>query len=421
MKKNLTLFLLCAFFIVKNNLHAQTITPIESRCINTGKIIISGTIGAGGPYQDSIISSPAQYVNTGLHYTASLPDTFDALFPGTYTLKVVDQNGTVFKYQNIVVQGNYVLPGNNDYNPTASAVTNCASPNGSIQGSLSNGRAPYTYMIISGPAQLNTTNSTGTFSNLPAGTYQVQAADSCQNIQTRNITVTSNIPSLTLSNPVINRNSCTNFTMSALTVSSSMPVGGHYEIIDYNRNGGSTVAASGTTLPLTFSLYKSDDITGGWVQIHVVDACGNVYGIQPGVVANDWTFSSANITESCAGGVVLNGVTTTGTITVPYQTTVGIGDGLSAQTVSSYPYTIARVNATTNPLTVYTYITDACGTTHQVSNNLSFKISTSNFKFNNDCSTANLTVVPSGVFTSPVTYALSPRSGRWLTRNRDLQ
>src|SRR5579871_275439 len=399
--------LLCALLVANNILQAQTIQTVESRCVNTGKIVISGTIGAGGPYQDSIINAPSQYINTGLHYLANLPDTFEALYPGTYSLQVKDQTGVKFTYTNIIVAGNYVLPGNNDYQPTATSVTNCSSPNGSIQGTLTNGRAPYLYTIVSGPAQSGTSNSTGTFTGLIAGTYQVQASDSCQNIQTRSVTILNNntnysitggiinkigcdsfsldaltvsptLPSgvtyeivdhnsasyidvtsnslpfhfkssssditggyieiilsngcgvltrtdqirtvsnespYTIGNPVINRIACDSFSLTSLTVSPSLPPGGYYQVTAYSHIGGPGKIYTSTTLPLNFSTFANNDIPDGWVQVSVIDACGNVVQqIQPGAVSNDWNiaFSAANVSITCSGGVVINNISTTG-------------------------------------------------------------------------------------------------------------
>src|ERR1700712_4373450 len=257
---NLVLLLLCSFLLVNNNLRAQTITTKESRCVNTGEILISGTVGSGGPYQLSMTSYPVSYTPTGTHSTANLPDTFAALFPGSYTIEIIDQGGSHFTYPNISITSDYILPGNSDYLPVPTAVTNCASANGSIQGTLTNGRAPYTYTIASGPAQAGTTNSTGTFTGLPAGNYQVQAADSCQNIQTRNITIDNNAGSFSIGNPVISRIDCAPFSLDALTVKPSFPAGGYYQVMDYDRNGGVKLITNGTTLPLTFTLYHPDDI-----------------------------------------------------------------------------------------------------------------------------------------------------------------
>jgi hypothetical protein len=59
-----SLFFLFPFIIV-----AQTITTKESRCVNTGEITISGTVGAGGPYQFSFTNYPPAYTPSGIQTT----------------------------------------------------------------------------------------------------------------------------------------------------------------------------------------------------------------------------------------------------------------------------------------------------------------------------------------------------------------
>ncbi|MFT3679693.1 MAG: SdrD B-like domain-containing protein [Ferruginibacter sp.] len=411
-KKNYFITSLVAIMLLPAVLTAQTITTTESRCVNTGTVIISGTAGAGGPYQVSITSAPPQYINPGIHGTNDLPDTIEALYPGAYTLRVVDQNGTAFN-SNFTITGNYVLPGNNDYQPVSTAVTDCASPNGAIQGSMTNGRAPYTYTIISGPAQVGAINSTGTFTDLPSGNYQVQAGDSCSNIQTRNVTVINNATSsFTIGNPVINRIGCDSFSLVSLDVSPAFPAGGHYEIRSYHHNGGIPKLYSGTTLPLGFSTYGNNDIADGWVQINVFDACGNVQNIQPSIIANDWSFTP-DVSLTCNNGLVLNNVSANGTIPAPYTISVTPYDSLlglagaftAPQTVTSFPYTITGVDLTYGLISTYTTVTDGCGVSKSVSNDLNFLVNAySNVAFT-DCSNTTVTLTLEGsAWTNPVTY-----------------
>ncbi len=488
-------------------MQAQTIQTFESRCVNTGTITINGTVGAGGPYQDSIMSAPSQYINTGLHYLANLPDTFAALYPGTYTLQVIDKNGTHFTYPNLVVAGNYILPGNNDYQPIATAVTNCSAPNGSIQGTMTNGRAPYLYTLVSGPAQAGTSNSTGTFSGLIAGTYQVQASDSCQNIQTRSVTILNNntnysitggtidkigcdsfsLDGLTVSpalpagvtyeivdhyysrfsdikttslplhfsastldvtngyievilsngcgvltrtdqirtvsndlpyaiaNPVVNRITCDSFNLTSLDVSPSLPPGGYYQVTAYSYVGGTPKIFKSSTLPLNFSTFGNNDIPGGWVQISVMDTCGNVVQqIQPSIVANDWNLLDADITTSCSNGVTINSITTTGMIPGPYTITAAIkwGDGTitPTQTITNFPYTVSGLTSASNTYDIYVTITDACGTVHSVTKSQSFYIGSSTSAFT-DCNHSMIAVKAYGSYNGTITYSILPANG----------
>jgi len=410
-----TLILFCSFLLINNSLKAQTITTTESRCVNTGTAIISGTVGAGGPYQVSITTAPADYVNTGVQEVANLPVEFDALYPGSYTIKVLDQNGIAFTYP-FTIAGNYVLPGNADYNPTATAVTNCASPNGSIQGILTNGRAPYNYTIISGPARVGTTNSTGTFTGLPAGDYQVQAGDSCQNLQTRDVTIAGASSNFIISNPIINRVSCDSFVLSSLTTSPVFPSGGHYEIVDYGRSEDIRKIYTGTTLPLGFSTWLPDDIQAGYVQIFVYDACGDSVAIYPGTVANDWSLSDVAVDYSCANGFTVDNLVTTGDITAPYTVTVtpfnaNLSDGQAyvygtPQTITSFPYIVQGYPATTNGLGLDITVTDACGRKDSIIKDMAFRVDASSETFAG-CSATNIQLEYTGWATQPITYTIS--------------
>lgn len=263
------------FFLAGNITLGQTITSLESRCVNNGSIIIGGTIGSGGPYQLSIIDHPSQYTPGPTLFPAVLPDTFTALFPGDYTVKVVDGAGEIFLFQDIVVAGNYILPGNNDYNPVADAVTNCAVANGSISGSMTNGRPPYSYTILNGPAQAGVSNNTGTFTGLPAGTYRLQAEDSCRNIQTRELFVGGAAGSLSITGAAVSVINCDTFSLDAITVTPALLPGGRFEVINFSSTGTQVIRAAGSVLPVRFTLFSKADVSDRKVRVKVYDACGN--------------------------------------------------------------------------------------------------------------------------------------------------
>ena len=279
--------LLTSFLVLLSSAgSAQTITVAESRCVNNGSIFVSGTVGSGGPYQLSITNHPPDYTPGPAHFPLALPDTFSALFPGQYTLRVTDGSGGIFTFGNILVDGNYVLPGNNDYAPVTTPVTTCTLANGSIAGIMTNGRPPYTYTILSGPAQTGVTNITGDFTGLPAGTYLVQAADSCQNIQTREVTVTGGAGSISITGASISVVNCDSFSLDALTVTPALLPGGRFEVINISSSGASVVRASGSVLPARFTLYSKLDVPERRVRIRVYDACGNFSTFTPSQFTN---------------------------------------------------------------------------------------------------------------------------------------
>lgn len=292
--------------------------PSESRCVNTGTIVVSGSFGAGGPYQLLVTNHPTTYTPGGAHVADSLPDTFAALFPGFYTIRVIDRNGAIYNSPAVEVIGNYILPGNNDYAPTATGVTNCLVPDGKIQGVLSHGRPPYTYKIIAGPAQVGVTNNTGTFTGLIAGDYKVQAADSCQNIQTRDITVTGMSASFSVTDAFVRQINCNSFSLDSIAIQPAFPSNGWYEIINYNSSGTGVVRATGNTFPVVFTVFSSADITEGKVKINVYDTCNNrvtniptgtAPSIQDGVInrigCNRYSLDSLTITPPLVPGAIV--------------------------------------------------------------------------------------------------------------------
>ncbi len=316
------LFLLLILAGCNKKLYAQTISVTASDCVNTGVIAAGGTIGSGGPYQLSLINYPAAYTPGAPHFTNQLPDTFRALFPGTYTLQVIDQAGTFFTYPGIVVGGSYTPPGSGAYLPVASPVTNCALGNGTITGVMTEGKPPFTYQVLAGPAQAGAINSTGTFTGLPAGTYQLQAADSCYNIQTRAVTIAGNIAYPSITGASVSIVNCNTFSLDSLVTPPAFPQGGRFEIINLDGMGGNITRASGTSLPVSFTLYSKSDITNGRVRIKLYDACGNIavyspikysnapnYSISDVVVdkisCDSLSIEGANITPALAPGTTL--------------------------------------------------------------------------------------------------------------------
>lgn len=138
----------------------------------TGSIAVTATGGAspfvyelfptGSNTADATISSPNPSAQ------------FSALAPGTYYLKVTDNNGCF-----VTTQDTSVLSTSNVLTTVAPS---CAGANdGSIQVTAT-GVAPFSYQLFSsgGGSPLNTINSSNPseqFSNLPAGTYSVTVSD----------------------------------------------------------------------------------------------------------------------------------------------------------------------------------------------------------------------------------------------------
>ncbi len=374
----------------------------ESRCVNTGLAVIE-LPGTASTYQSVVTSYPTGYdpVSAGANgFVDGDKDSFFAMLPGAYTIQYTDASGT--QTFNFVVPGTYVIPTSADYQPTTVPETGCINGNnGEINGVLSNGLPPYKYTIVSGPSASGTFNNTGSFTGLTPGLYQIQAEDSCGNLQTRTVTVGEY--NIAVSSPVINASSCTDFTLDGLTVS-PFPAGGSYEVLD-----GTTVLGSGTTLPIAFTSTKAK-VNAGGITIRVKDACGDFVSTTSAPVANDWTLTAVSDNVDCATGVTINSLTTTGSITAPYTTEVTYTQpaGTPSETIAgnTLPYMLAGATASTNPLIYVVKITDACGVVKEVTVDKTMNVGS--VASGTNCTTGKLTNTASGSFTAPLEYSISP-------------
>jgi protocatechuate 3,4-dioxygenase beta subunit len=394
---SMTLFI-CLFAFGAN---AQ-VQVFESRCVNTGLAIIELPT-TGGSYQSTVTSYPVGYdpvTSGGNGFVDGDLDSFSALYPGSYTIEYSDASGV--QTFNFVIPGAYVIPSNADYQPTTVPETGCINGNnGEINGVLTNGLPPYTYTILNGPSSIGASNSTGSFTSLVPGVYQIQAEDSCGNLQTRTVSVGEY--NFTVASPIVNSSSCTDFTLDGLTVT-PFPANGSYEVVS-----GSTVIASGTSLPIAFTSTKNDVLSGA-ITIRVKDACGAFVSTTTNAIANDWAFTAVNDVVDCATGVTINSLTTTGSITSPYTAEVSYisPSGLPNETIAgaALPYTLANATSSTNPLSYKVKITDACGVVKEVTVDKTMNVGSVASQVN--CTLGKLTNSTSGVYSAPVSYTVSP-------------
>ncbi len=152
----------------------------ESRCAATGAIKVFAT-GGSGSYK---------YKTTGpVNTNFTNIDSITGLSAGAYTVTVNDiVTNCTFTQTGVVVTGSYQDP---RFTLTGVDVNCDNGNNGSITAdSLTNGRSPFLYTIVApSPMGVGTSNSSGAFTNLIAGTYSIQLTDSCGGIQTRQVTI----------------------------------------------------------------------------------------------------------------------------------------------------------------------------------------------------------------------------------------
>ena len=369
-----------------------TINVAESRCEATGSVEILNASGAG-PFTYDFISYPIDYVYTG----PTSSNVLTGLNPGNYTVRVVDQGaGNCFSDYNFTVTGNYLQP---TYTVTPSSVSNCSNgSNGSLSGVLVNGRTPNQYTILAGPMGIGSTNGTGTFSNLVAGTYTVRGEDSCGNFQTRQATIANFSRSFTVVNG--SKTNCNQYSLDGVTHTAGMS-GMTYGII---RGAGDTLTAGSFPFAFTCPDAQIASVLG-----FAKDSCGNI-ATMPFAITNNTSFSVSSSSFqkiNCPLEYSLNSVNITGSPFLPltYGVVKAAGDTVWSATL---PITYNQVG-TSN---VRSVVKDACGVMQfGASTNMRLRF-TSVSRTYTSCTLANLTVTPSGntTYIGSLSYTLNPVS-----------
>jgi Secretion system C-terminal sorting domain len=271
MKKNFTLILAlfsCFAFFLQATSFAQcsftaAVSATESRCTATGIIKIQTTGGSGNfNYK---ISGPIPNVVTSSNVITGLP-------PGTYKVEVTDivENCTV-KQDNVIVAGNYQDP---RFQIVATDITCTNNASGSLTAiNIQYGRPILTYQIVApSPAAVGTTNTTGFFNNLPAGTYSVRLTDSCGGIQTR-LAVIANY-NWWVSQATVTKAGCTDAD-AVITVTDNK---GNTNILNPTVFAGFTYGVSktaGDTVWFTSGSFRFLLAHKRSVTLIIKDACGN--------------------------------------------------------------------------------------------------------------------------------------------------
>jgi len=340
------------------------------------------------------ISYPVDYAYTG----PTNVNVFTALNPGTYDLVVTDfVNACSTTYPGIVVPGAYVEP---TYDITPTDVSRCYDgSNGTISGTLIDGRGPFYYQIIAGPCcitnPLDYSNTSGTFTGLSAGTYTVRGYDSCGNFQTRQTTIANFQWSITSNSST--KTGCGAYTLDAVNLSGT--VAG----VSYSVKQGVSVLATGSTLPLSFS---NPDNTINTVQVCVTDSCGHTSCTTLSAPA-DWSISSALTSYDYCGTFSVNSISISGSPISPvsYGFVRASGDTIFS---ASVPFTFSKVGGYNN-FHGTEIVIDGCGVIKsQPNSNEDFMdISGHASSSYTSCSLSTLTAAVSNRYIEPVTYSLN--------------
>ncbi|MBN8687807.1 MAG: hypothetical protein J0M10_12345 [Chitinophagales bacterium] len=175
------LFLFFSGVLAANGVAAQcaftaAVTTQESRCMSTGIITVTTTGGSGNfNYK---ITGPVPPTVTSSNVITGLP-------PGAYTIEVTDlEENCTDTLSNVIVAGNYQDP---RFQLQMTDATCFNASNGSLTAfNIQYGRSVFNYTIVAPSATgIGTSNSTGLFNGLPAGSYTIRLTDSCGGLQTR--------------------------------------------------------------------------------------------------------------------------------------------------------------------------------------------------------------------------------------------
>jgi len=287
---------------VVNNTPALTVTQ-QSLTPNTSCSSPNGafTVTASGG------TAPYSY-NNGI--TTNQTGAFTQLPAGTYSVTATSGNGCTGTLQVSVANNSPTL---NLQVTVNTPNTSCGSANGAVTISASGGSAPYSY------SGAGSTNSTGSFSGLAAGTYTFTATDASSCTGTVSVTVIDNVPSVTVSiSSTTNNTSCS------------------------SPNGAFTVTASGGNAPYSYSTGSSTNTTGTFTGLQ-----GGTYNV------------TATDADGCEGAVAVVLTSTQATVSL---TTTSID--ASAQTAADGSATVTA----TGGATPYSYNWSNGGTTATIGN-----------------------------------------------------
>lgn len=204
------------------------------------------------------------------NYTVTLTPTatfsngaFTNLAAGNYTVSIQDANSCAITKDVTINQPTPItITSQNSANPTCTAA-------GTITVVAGGGTNPLKYSLIKGGATVST-NATGIFSNVSAGTYTVDVTDasSCAKVSTTPITLTS--PSaITFSNIVAPAIDCNGASTSSISLTVSGIAG--TPTVTITKGGTALPAPTVTKVGATYTVTASN-LTGGSYLVTVSDS-----------------------------------------------------------------------------------------------------------------------------------------------------
>ncbi|RAV99575.1 T9SS type B sorting domain-containing protein [Pseudochryseolinea flava] len=274
-----------------------TVTNADCAGINNGRIQITATGGTG---VITYVLSPGGITNT--------TGDFTGLAAGTYTISANDAGGCPAVVSSNI---NITAPAAITFGTPTVTNADCAgNANGQIQITATGGTGVITYTISPG----GTSNTTGTFTGLVAGTYTISANDAggCPAVVSSNINITAPA-AITFGTPAVTNTSCTGINDGRIQITATGGTG----VITYVLSPGGATNTTGDFTGLAAGTYTvSANDAGGCPAV----VSSNINVTAPAAI----TFGAPTVTNAdCAGA-------TTGQI----QITATGGTGVITYTIS---------------------------------------------------------------------------------------
>ncbi len=319
----------------------------------TGTITVTATAatglsanGAPGIFQYALINPSPVLRNL------QNSSVFENLYPGTYTVAVRDNCGSIGT--TTVTVGTAVAPN------FGTSFISASCPNGSTgtievqNGTTAGGGSPYTYALIAPSPVTRAPQSSNAFANLPPGTYTVRMTDACNTSAITTLTVpASTAPTFTTAATT----SCITPASGTLTVTPGASALGPFSF-ELISPGAAIRAPQGSNIANTFNSIFTG-LNQGAYTVRMTDGCGTpVTGTATVSAPTALAFPTGSVAvASCASP-------SAGQITVA-QPTTGLG-AYKYELIAPSPVTrtqqYSRIFNNLPPGNYTIRITDSCGT-----------------------------------------------------------
>lgn len=247
--------------------------------------------------------------------------------PGTYyvTLTITDNNGYKTLNRRQIVYNNappvlnaggiLLLPACTDANNGSITITTTGAPTPGVTGGI----APYTFELVSPSATTRPAQTSGSFSNLPAGGYTIKVTDACGKAAILTATVTQVTTNSTITWAVQNVQPSCNTTPTGTATLSASGTKPPYTMALVNSSP--VLVAAQTALqrdPITATYYCTfNNLLPGIYTVDVTDGCGKIRRATFTVTSSTAPNVGAVVSASCSGDA-------TGTINVTATAATGL-------------------------------------------------------------------------------------------------